>query len=488
MNTRDYYMINGDKTPWTSQLKTYVVLFGICFFCYPACYGSPSIRNSMTSVCYRDSLLRHISRNGSADMGCYLSYANGSSVVREDFEGNSFALSTLRDFLHAALDDTLVVVRSIRLDGYCSPDGSAALNDRLARARAQRLSVYLRAHISSYSSYPVEIDSHGADWEGLRCLIQSSSYSWKDEALRVIDSSDSPERKKLQLTRLGNGSAHEILYDMYPSLRRVEVRVTYDMQLTREKLKSYVRPVEVPFTPEDLDEGIAVALPPPEAPPMEPVYPALARQEVPAVNENRPDREKNDIKLKPFLTKEPLFAIKTNLLFDAALAPNVELEVPLGKRWSVMGEYTFPWWLDRDDDWCYQMLQVGLEGRYWLGNREHLKNGRKRNILTGWFVGAYVGGGYYDFQPSRSYGYQGEFYIAAGVSGGYALRLNRSFNMEFSLGVGGLTTHYRKYEVARGSQGNELIRQHDGQLLWIGPTKAKVSLVWLLGNRKGGRR
>ncbi|WP_394369748.1 DUF3575 domain-containing protein, partial [Bacteroides propionicigenes] len=31
----------------------------------------------------------------------------------------------------------------------------------------------------------------------------------------------------------------------------------------------------------------------------------------------------------------PLFALKTNLLFDAALMPNIELELPIGKRWSL---------------------------------------------------------------------------------------------------------------------------------------------------------
>lgn len=30
--------------------------------------------------------------------------------------------------------------------------------------------------------------------------------------------------------------------------------------------------------------------------------------------------------------RRPLFAVKTNLLFDAALMPNIELEVPIGKR------------------------------------------------------------------------------------------------------------------------------------------------------------
>lgn len=34
--------------------------------------------------------------------------------------------------------------------------------------------------------------------------------------------------------------------------------------------------------------------------------------------------------------RRPFIALKTNLLFDLALMPNIEAEVPIGNRWSVM--------------------------------------------------------------------------------------------------------------------------------------------------------
>jgi hypothetical protein len=36
-------------------------------------------------------------------------------------------------------------------------------------------------------------------------------------------------------------------------------------------------------------------------------------------------------------------ALKSNVLFDAVSAINVELEVPIDKSWSVAGKYIFPW-------------------------------------------------------------------------------------------------------------------------------------------------
>ena len=62
-----------------------------------------------------------------------------------------------------------------------------------------------------------------------------------------------------------------------------------------------------------------------------------------------------------------VLAVKNNLLYDMALAPNIEVEIPLGKRWSFNTEYKCPWWLNSEHDFCYQLLSGGMEGRYWLG-------------------------------------------------------------------------------------------------------------------------
>lgn len=62
-----------------------------------------------------------------------------------------------------------------------------------------------------------------------------------------------------------------------------------------------------------------------------------------------------------------MLALKNNLLYDLALAPNIEVELPLGKRWSLNVEYKCPWWSDSGCNFCYQLLSGGTEARYWLG-------------------------------------------------------------------------------------------------------------------------
>ncbi len=198
------------------------------------------------------------------------------------------------------------------------------------------------------------------------------------------------------------------------------------------------------------------------------------------------DRERIVLQ-EPEPERHPLFALKTNLLFDIASAINIEVEVPIGGRWSAAGEWVFPWWLHEKEQYALQTGNGNLEVKYWLGER----NGRKQ--LTGWFAGLYGGAGYYDLEW-KTRGWQGEFWHT-GLSGGYAHTLGRSGNwrMEYTLGLGYMGTGYREYVPKMGGDNEwHLMRRGRGHRDWIGPTRAKVSLVWMLDhgkrNKEGGER
>ena len=94
-------------------------------------------------------------------------------------------------------------------------------------------------------------------------------------------------------------------------------------------------------------------------------------------------------------TCKTVLALKNNLLYDLALAPNIEVELPLGKRWSLNVEYKCPWWSDSGCNFCYQLLSGGTEARYWLGNRH------TRGRLSGHFLGAYAEGGEVKVPPGK---------------------------------------------------------------------------------------
>lgn len=181
-----------------------------------------------------------------------------------------------------------------------------------------------------------------------------------------------------------------------------------------------------------------------------------------------------------------LFALKSNALFWVAGAPNFGIEIPINKRWSICADYVAPWSSSFATGLYYQLLMVNAEGRYWFGDRE------KTPLMTGFFAGASVGGGYYDFMLDNTRtGIQGEFYIMAGLSAGYShsISSNDRIRLEYALGFGYLETRYRKYHWDDFDYVLEAPREQVWKTSIFGPTQAKVSLVWLLfTKKKGGER
>ncbi len=185
--------------------------------------------------------------------------------------------------------------------------------------------------------------------------------------------------------------------------------------------------------------------------------------------------------------KQTILAVKTNLLYDALTALNVEVEVPIGDRISIMVEDVFPWW-ETGNKYCFQHWEMGAEARYWFKPWD--PHGIDK--LRGFFAGLYGMSSKYDFQYDRSLNYQGEYW-SAGLTAGWSTALGKKKwgNLELSLGAGFLHTDYRGYFPAEDY--SQLIRNpYDvGKVDFWGPTKAKVSLVIPINvtrTKKGGSK
>ena len=66
---------------------------------------------------------------------------------------------------------------------------------------------------------------------------------------------------------------------------------------------------------------------------------------------------------------------------------------------------------------------------------------------------------------------------SAGVEYGYTLALTRHLNLDFSIGLGYLQGPQWQYLPANGDYRYEEFRT----FRWIGPTRADISLYWLIG-------
>ena len=390
----------------------------------------------------------------------YLYFRFDKAVVDYGYMDNARTLRHLEELLS---DRSLTGrIDSIHILSFASPDGDRKYNERLARQRSTAVKGYLVWKYPHLDQYRIHPRPQGENWRELRRLIAADNrLPNRKEVLQIIDRTPDADRCKALLRKLDGGRSYRYIQEkILRYLRNAAVCMVW------------VRPDSLP------------ALPRPVSPdaeslnkPCEPPHTGM---------KTFPVRQEKAVRNVRAIKKRSLFALKTNLLFDAALMPNVEIEVPIGNRWSVNGEYMFPWWLLDGDKYSLQILTGGLEGRYWLGSRENRTN---REALTGHFLGLYAGGGKYDLQWKEN-GYQGEFFIAAGISYGYARRIARNLHLEFNIGVGMLRTDYRHYHARDNYK--TLMWQESGKYTWFGPTKGKISLVWLLNRKvktaKGGER
>lgn len=173
-------------------------------------------------------------------------------------------------------------------------------------------------------------------------------------------------------------------------------------------------------------------------------------------------------------TRYPLyFAVKTNALYDLVLLPNLAVELSLGKRWSVEVEGMHSWWNTKDSKRYKHRIQLGgLEVRKWLGNQG-------KTPLTGHFVGAYGMGGTYDVKHEKEKGSLSNWSYSAGLTYGYAMPIARRLNLELAIGIGYVGGDYTKYTFDRAANCYSEVELFGRS--YIGPTKAKVSFVWLIG-------
>ena len=180
-------------------------------------------------------------------------------------------------------------------------------------------------------------------------------------------------------------------------------------------------------------------------------------------------------------------ALKSNLLYDALLVPNIGIEVPIGDRWSVSAAWMYAWWSNDHRHKSWRIYGGELEGRYWLPSagtkplqRHHVGIYTQMVMYDlKWGERGYMGG-----RPGSTIWCEGNY--GAGVSYGYSLPISSIFQLDFTIGVGFLGGLYREYYF----DDDCYVYDRTRRMRYWGPTKAEVSLVWLIPygkKQKGGK-
>lgn len=168
--------------------------------------------------------------------------------------------------------------------------------------------------------------------------------------------------------------------------------------------------------------------------------------------------------------------IKSNLLTDVTLNPNIGVEFGLAKHWTLEADYEINAWNINQRKLKHYV--VSPEIRWWFCER-----------FQGSFWALHALGGQYnigniptdikflgqDLSKLRNNRYEG-WYIGAGIGYGYAWSLAKHWNLEFEVGVGYAYMRYDAYPacVECGSKLEDNAHHN-----YFGLTKLALSLEYL---------
>ncbi len=370
------------------------------------------------------------------------------------------------DEISSRSDNPSMSIKKVIVNSGASPEGPKHINDRLSDRRAAAIIAHLKRS-AGFSDSMIFVVSPGVDWDGLSEIIkQSDKVPDKEAVLAILNSKefgddDIARRKKLE--SLNGGKPYRWLYaNLFPLVRHSHATITY-LGKTFQKVHldtlphiSHSRQVEAPYTPL--------------------TYPPM--QERATATSTKSD-------------KGLYMSIQTNLLYDALATPNIGVEFYLGGRLSLDANWMYAWWHSDPLNYYWRIYGGDLAFRWWFGRSA------KEKPLTGHHIGLHGGLFTYDFELGKGGQIGGvpggtlwdRANYAAGLEYGYSLPVARRLNLDFTLGVGYLFGEYQEYIP----QDDCYVWQATKYRNWIGPTKAEISLVWLIGKYnynkgKGGKR
>lgn len=359
-------------------------------------------------------------------------------------------------------------LRIVRITTSASPDGNAVSNRRLSERRAASIVDYVRHTISLPDSL-VEVLTFGEDWEGLTKLVEASAMPYRSEVLDILRNTPSGisyngvavDNRKSRLQVLHGGQVWAYMNSrFFPELRNSRVYVVSERyQEPKPEPEPEPEPVPEPVVEPDPVDTLPVATVTPPVVEPEPV------DTLPAETVVAPTPEPVPATPKPFY-----MALKSNLLYDVALVPNIGIEFYVGRGWSLGGDWMYAWWKSERRHNFWRTYGGEIEVRKYLGQRA------KEKPLTGHHLSLYGQMLTYDFETGAT-GYLSKLSYGAGIEYGYSLPIGRRLNLDFGIGIGYLGGEYKTYKP----EDTHYVWQQTKQRHWFGPTKAEISLVWLIG-------
>jgi hypothetical protein len=457
---------------WSTSAQTYVR------------YVKPS--DLATSVVYSDTVLTSIALPwGVAKLDNY-----------PKFNAAAYELARV-------LEDPDKELLQVWVCGSASPDGLWQDNVNLAQARTDAAVRYLK-EVLDLPADKIHAENLYEDWDRLAELVEASDIQYKEQVLHIIRTKSWGERKKALQVLDGGRVWKVLLKDFFPKIRCVRFAIFCKWDPSKPYLAVPDEEVKVEPAPAADTALVVPNVTVIDEPQVvrdtvyirdtvfyfkEVVYmPSEQPAEVPQQQYYQQTKKVRTPREKKYWDTPLYMGLKTNLIADALLIPEVGVEFQLSDKVS----FDIQGWATN----C-NILTPGDEYASMYGFAPEIRRWTRDAMRTGAFVGVHAHIAWYTlqkdgllYQNGPDNVWQGNYHDSgnatpawsAGLSLGYVAGFGQKKNwgLEFVLGVG--YGRYQQNTAAFNGNTWELVEHQDNHHLGI--TRAGVNLTYRFNVRR----
>ena len=149
-----------------------------------------------------------------------------STVISPEYRNNAVELQKIIGTIDSVKLDEDIIITSLSIKGFASPESPYSNNSRLAKGRTRSLREYVE-NLYDFEEDFIKTDYEPENWEGLKEYVKASELPHKKEILAVINSKDDPDKKEARIKKTWKDEYKHLLEVCYPTLRRSDYRIEY---------------------------------------------------------------------------------------------------------------------------------------------------------------------------------------------------------------------------------------------------------------------
>lgn len=167
--------------------------------------------------------LRHIS--GSA----FVDFPVSQTEIMPEYRNNVKELNKIIGTIDSVKQDKDIIIKSIFIKGFASPESPYENNANLAKRRTESLKEYVQS-LYHFEDSIIKTAYEPEDWDGLERYVVASNLPNKEKILAEIRSDIDPDIKEWRIRSTWKNDYKFLLENCYPSLRHSDYTIEYEIR------------------------------------------------------------------------------------------------------------------------------------------------------------------------------------------------------------------------------------------------------------------